>query len=215
MLPEGGCGVGTPEVIMAVNVHQTIKYEAEVDRTFAARIKSKRGCEKLEACIQCGTCSGVCPLSIYMDHTPRQVILLTRSGFRDEVLKSNTIWLCASCYECTVCCPKDIRITDIMYSLKQEAIEARAYPRRFPIPVLAREFYKMVRDYGRTTESFLVVKLLLKTNILAGLKMWKLGLQLVSSGRFGFVPESIKKRAQLQQILDQVGSGGGHNGDSK
>lgn len=200
---------------MGFAVRQTIKYEAETDPGFAPLIKEKRGCEKLEACIQCGTCSGVCPLSIYMDHTPRQVILLTRSGFRDEVLKSNTIWLCASCYECTVSCPKDIKITDIIYSLKQEAIRARAYPRGFPIPVLAKEFYKMVRGFGRTTESFLVVKLLLKTNILAGLKMWKLGLQLVKSGRFGFVPESIKNRGQLQQILERVGEGNGTNGGPK
>lgn len=200
---------------MGFAVKQTIKYEAEADPAFAPRIKEKRGCEKLEACIQCGTCSGVCPLSIYMDHTPRQVILLTRSGFRDEVLKSNTIWLCASCYECTVSCPKDIKITDIIYSLKQEAIRARAYPRGLPIPVLAREFYKMVRGYGRTTESFLVVKLLLKTNILAGFKMWRLGLQLVTSGRFGFLPESIKNRGQLRQILDRVGDGNGTNGGPK
>jgi heterodisulfide reductase subunit C len=198
---------------MGFAVKQTIKYEAEADPAFAPLIKEKRGCEKLEACIQCGTCSGVCPLSIYMDHTPRQVILLTRSGFRDEVLKSNTIWLCASCYECTVACPKDIKITDIIYSLKQEAIKARAYPRGLPIPVLAKEFYKMVRTFGRTTESFLVLKLFLKTNLLALFKMSGLGIQMLGSGRFSFMPEKIRQRRQLSDILDRVegGNGDGNN----
>lgn len=197
---------------MAVAVHQTIKYQSEADPGFLPQVKSRRGCEKLESCIQCGTCSGVCPLSIYMDHTPRQIIHLTRAGFRDEVLRSNTIWLCASCYECTVACPKEIKITDILYSLKQEAIEARAYPRGFPIPVLAREFYRMVRTHGRITESFLVLKLFLRTNWLAMMKMSRLGMQMLASGRFGFVYENIRNKRQLAAILDHVEGGNGKNG---
>ena len=42
-------------------------------------------------------------------------------------------------------CPREIRITDIMYALKQRAIQEGIYPKRFPIPVLAREFSEMVQ----------------------------------------------------------------------
>jgi heterodisulfide reductase subunit C len=187
---------------MGFAIRQTIKYEAEADPAFAPRIKEKRGCEKLEACIQCGTCSGVCPLSIYMDHTPRQVILLTRSGFRDEVLKSNTIWLCASCYACYVDCPKSIHITDVMYALKQRAIKDRVYPSRFPIPVLAREFYRMVREKGRVTEMWLVMRLMLKTNLLRMFGMWRLGLGLFRTGRMSLGMESMARPEDLRKVLD-------------
>ena len=61
-----------------MEVKRTIKYEADRVKGFGREVMSVPGCEQLEACIQCGTCSGVCPLSIYMDYTPRQVMELTR-----------------------------------------------------------------------------------------------------------------------------------------
>lgn len=183
-------------------IRQMIKLDAERDRGFAADIMAAPGGEQLERCFQCGTCSGVCPLSIYMDYTPRRVIYLTRAGFKQEVLKSNTIWLCASCYACTVDCPKGIHITDIMYALKQRAIRERLYPRAFPIPVLAREFFKMVRSTGRTSESWLVIRLLLNTNILKLFGMWRLGLNLMRTGRFSLKTERIRQTGELRRMLD-------------
>ena len=88
---------------------------------------------------------------------------MIREGFRDEVLNSLTIWLCASCYSCTVQCPRQIQITDVMYALKREAIAPGVYPKRFPIPVLAREFFSGVRADGRNTEGPLLVRFFLKT----------------------------------------------------
>ena len=179
---------------------------------------------RILTCIQCGTCSGLCPLSIYMDSTPRQVMELTRSDFKTEVLRSTTIWLCASCYACTVECPKQIRITDIMYELKQRAIHEGFYPKRFPIPVLAQEFYKMSHKRGRVTENFLATIMFLKTNILAALGMWRLGLNLLRRGRFPLKLEGIKRKDELERMMavvdklsidalnngHQTGGNGGH-----
>ena len=67
--------------------------------------------------LQCGLCSGNCPLSLYMDYTPRRLMHLSREGFKDEVLRSNSIWLCTTCYNCMVQCPKGINITHLMYAL--------------------------------------------------------------------------------------------------
>ena len=163
---------------------RTIKYEADRVKGFGRELMSVPGCEDLQSCIQCGTCSGVCPLSIYMDYSPRQVMALTRSDFKNEVLRSHTIWLCASCYACTVECPRQIRITDIMYELKQRAIHEGIYVKNFPIPVLAKEFYTMSRKYGRITENILAAFMFLKTDWLAAIGMWKLGLGLFRRGRF-------------------------------
>ncbi len=182
-------------------IQQTIKYDAERDREFPRAIMARPGGEKLYGCIQCGTCSATCPVSIFMDHTPRQIMALTRAGFKDEVLRSFTIWLCASCYACTVDCPKEIKITDIMYALKRRAIRDGVYPKRFPIPVLAREFYHMVRRRGRVTESQLVVRLFLLTNWLAMLKTWRLGLNLLRTGRFSLQTERMAHPEKLEAIL--------------
>lgn len=183
---------------------RTIKYEADRVRGFGKQVASVPGCEKLESCIQCGTCSGVCPLSIYMDYTPRKVMALTRGDFKKEVLTSHTIWLCASCYACTVECPREIRITDIMYELKQRAIQEGIYPERFPIPVLAREFSSMVKKNGRITEMLLVMKLFMKTDPFAAMGNWRLALDLMKTGRLSFATEKIEKREELSRMLDAV-----------
>jgi heterodisulfide reductase subunit C len=186
------------------SIQPTVKYEADRVRGFGRDVMTVPGCEQLEWCIQCGTCSGVCPLSIYMDFTPRQVMALTRADFKNEVLRSHTIWLCASCYACTVQCPQEIRITDIMYELKQRAISEHVYPRRFPIPVLAHEFNAMVRKHGRITELTLVMRLFLKTSWLAALRNWRLGLDLLRTGRFSLVTERIRQPRQIARMLDAI-----------
>jgi heterodisulfide reductase subunit C len=188
-----------------MKLERTIRYQADSDPEFGRQLMQVPGCERLKDCIQCGTCSGVCPLSIYMDYTPRQLMALTREGFKKEVLGSQTIWLCASCYACTVECPRQIRITDIMYELKQRALRDRVYPRRLPTPVLAREFADMVRHNGRITESFLVMRLYLKTNWIEAMGNWRLGLGLLRKGRFPLKPEGIGQKAELQRMLDGDG----------
>jgi heterodisulfide reductase subunit C len=192
-----------------MRIKRTIKYEGDRVRGFGKEIQSVPGCERLQSCIQCGTCSGTCPLSIYMDFSPRQVVALVRADFKHEVLRSQTIWLCASCYACTTECPRQIRITDIMYALKQRAIQEGIYPRHFPIPVLAKEFYKMVRRRGRITEMVLVIRLFFKTDWIGALGMWRLGLGVFRTGRFEIRPEHIERRAELAAMLASVDNGNG------
>jgi quinone-modifying oxidoreductase subunit QmoC len=192
---------------MTTQFKRWIKYEADTDTAFTRSILETDGGERLRHCIQCGTCSATCPLSTFMDYTPRRLIQMTREGFKDEVLSSFTIWLCASCYACTCDCPKEIKVTDIMYALKRRAIRDGVYPKRsFPIPVLAREFYKMVYNRGRVSESWLVVWLVLKTNLLKFFGMTRLGLGLLRTGRFSLKSESIERREELQKLLEAVGS---------
>lgn len=182
------------------------KIRGETDRTagFGRDIAALPGCESLTACIQCGACSGACPLSIYMDQTPRQVIGLVRADFKKQALASNTIWLCSSCYACTVQCPRQIGITDIMYALKQCALRERVYPRRFPIPILARQFVRMVARKGRITETPLVISLFLRANWKAALSSWRLGLNLIRTGRFIIRQQQIKRPHDLAAMLAQT-----------
>lgn len=109
-------------------IQRTVKYEADLSPQFSEEIRHLPGGETLWQCIQCGLCSASCPLSIYMDYTPRRIMAMTREGFKEEVLQSKTIWLCASCYACTVFCPQQVEITHIMYHLKQMAIREKRYP---------------------------------------------------------------------------------------
>jgi len=180
------------------------RYAEDVNPAFPVEIMAKPGGEALRDCIQCGTCSGACPMSVHMDLTPRRVIALTRAGLERDVLESATPWLCASCYECQVRCPRGIKVTDVMYALKRRAIEKGLYPKRFPIPVLARAFYHIVATHGRNSESRLVIELALRTNPLSLLKMAPVGLKLLRTGRMVFGQDHIKDPKQLRKILDAM-----------
>ena len=190
-------------------VSRKITFQAQLDPRFGEHIAKKAYGEKLFSCIQCGTCSGTCPVSHYMDYTPRRIIAMVREGFREEVLNSLTIWLCASCYSCTVECPREIKITDVMYALKQEAIEAGVYPKRFPIPVLAQEFFRGVERTGRNSEGPLMVKLFLKTNPLGMLKNAPMALRLWLKGRLSLFEEGMKNKGIVATLLRAAKNAGG------
>ncbi len=182
-----------------------VKYEKELQRDLAAEVLATPGGEKILSCLQCGTCGSACPLSVYMDYTPRKLIGMVREGFKQEVVESFAIWLCASCYECTVRCPAGIKVTDVMYALKRVAIREGFYPRRFPVPILAKEFLKMVKKTGRTNEFWLFLKLSLRTAPLKLLNSWRMGLALFRRGRLRLTSSRTPSAAKVSSMLQVVG----------
>jgi heterodisulfide reductase subunit C len=190
---------------MSADITRTIKYEAERDEGFARWIMGTSGGERLRNCIQCGLCTATCPVSVYMDLTPRRLMNLAREGFRREVLGSVAIWLCTSCYACTVQCPKRIRVTDIMYALKRRAIEDGVFPRGLPIPVLSQEFQRMVRRHGRISEMRLVAMVFLRTNVWKLAGNARLGVRLFRTGRLVLRQEAVRWPVRFRALLHDLG----------
>jgi quinone-modifying oxidoreductase subunit QmoC len=180
------------------------RFEQQLDPGFTQEIASIPDGERLHECIQCGTCSAACAVSAFMDYTPRRLIAMTRAGCRDDVLHSLSPWVCTSCYACTIECPKQIPVTEIMHALKRTAQREGEYPRRFTTPVMVREFVSMVEKRGRSTESWISLKLYLKTNPIQLLKYSPLGLRLARRGRMGIGQESIRHPAELRRMLEAV-----------
>ncbi len=180
-----------------------IKLEENLDKNFGKKIAEMAHGEKLFGCIQCGNCSAACPMSIYMDYTPRKIIAMVRAGFRQEVLSNRTIWLCASCYQCTVECPKGIKITDVMYALKREAIENKIYPKNFPVPILAKAFFSEVKRAGRISEASLLINYYLRYNIFKMLGYSSLGMKLFFKGRLSLFEKGMKNKKNLHALLNE------------
>jgi heterodisulfide reductase subunit C len=187
-----------------MQLKRTVKFEADRDPEFARWISHTVGGERIRHCLQCGLCSASCPLSLYMDYTPRRLMHLSREGFKEEVLSSSSIWLCTACYACMVECPKKINITHLMYALKERAIEERFYPKRCPLPVMAQQFCRMVRDSGRITESWLIVRVFLRSAIWRLLGMSGLGWKLFAAGRMNVKKEKIQRSREITVLLDSV-----------
>ena len=126
--------------------------EEDLRSAFWDQIHSFPEGDKIRNCLQCGTCTGSCPVSDAMDITPRETVALFRAGLLTEILHSRTIWICASCYSCTVRCPVGIRVTDSLYALKRIAMEKKIYPDKFPVYALSKAFIKNIYRYGRNYE---------------------------------------------------------------
>ncbi|MBN1285655.1 MAG: 4Fe-4S dicluster domain-containing protein [Anaerolineae bacterium] len=167
-------------------------------------IKATPGGEKLVLCLQCGTCGGSCPSGPDMDYSPRMIFAMTSAGMKDQVLSSNTPWFCVSCYYCTVRCPQEIPITDIMYTLKQLAIQEGRYEQR-KASDFSEHFIGYVENYGRSFELGLATRYFLFHNPLKLVNMGMgMGMSMILRGRMGFIPERIKNMDQLQNILDKA-----------
>jgi len=69
-------------------------------------------------CDQCGTCSGSCPMVNDMDITPSQMMRMVQLG-RQEVMESKAMWVCASCFACTVRCPRGLDLSRVAEALRQ------------------------------------------------------------------------------------------------
>jgi len=184
-----------------IDFPEQISFEGDLDKNFGKKIAKMAHGEKLFGCIQCGNCSATCPMSAFMDFTPRKIIAMVRAGFKKEVLSNRTVWLCSSCYSCTVECPKGIKITEVMYALKREAIANKIYPSGFPVPILARTFYKEVARRGRINETTLLLNYYLRYNIIKSLSYASLGWKLLRKGRLSLFDKGVRNMTQLKKLM--------------
>lgn len=181
-----------------------VRVEEDLRIDFLEEVHEVPGGERIRECIQCGTCSGTCPLSWAMFYTPRRLFAMIRGGMRHEVLSSNTIWMCSSCYMCAVRCPQDIKITDIMYALKNIAIR-EDYAKYTTAPILSQAFLDMVNKYGRNHETELMIKFLIRAGGLKRmLSMAPIGWALFSKGRLPFKANKIENIKQLHSIIKKA-----------
>lgn len=163
-------------------------------------IAATPGGDALRTCLQCGTCGGSCPSGADMDHTPRALFAMINGGLRHEVLHSNTPWYCVSCYYCTVRCPKEIPITEIMYTLKRKSIQQGVFDDS-TAPDFSKTFIRWVEDYGRSFELGLMGMHMIRHNPFGAFKIMDMGVGMVTKGRMAFAPTRIKGMAGLKRIL--------------
>ena len=177
------------------------KSEQELREAFLHDIDRIPGAGRLNQCIQCGTCTASCPVSWAMDLTPRQVIAMFRAGAIEDLLESRSIWVCASCYQCTMRCPADIRVTELLYAFKRMAMKRGIFPAKFPVHEFAQQFTKTVNRSGRNHEVSLLLRYYLRTSPLGLLKRWRLGLALWRHRRLPLRSDRIEGIEGFRKII--------------
>jgi Fe-S oxidoreductase len=102
---------------------------SSVNEEFYASLQETVEGERIRTCLQCGTCSGMCPFGYLMDFPPGRMLAALRAGLFDRVLEAETVWMCVSCYACTEMCPAQIPLTPgLMTRAKEELLLAGNIP---------------------------------------------------------------------------------------
>ena len=114
---------------------------------FKNEVAKEPGADHIKRCFACGTCSVICPVfAVEEKYDPRKIIRMIILGMKDEVLKSDLIWLCSGCYSCYELCPRDVKLTNVMSTLRNMAVKEGHIP---PLMTLSID---QLEKFGRLTE---------------------------------------------------------------
>jgi Fe-S oxidoreductase len=80
-------------------------------------------------CIQCGKCTGGCPIASISNFNLRALIYSMLIEPQYKLEESETLWDCTTCYTCTTRCPKDVKPADLVMALRGRLVEAGQVPR--------------------------------------------------------------------------------------
>jgi len=114
---------------------------------FREEVLETPGGEHLLKCYSCGTCTASCPVrEVDERYNPRRIIRMVLLGMKEEVLQSDFIWLCSTCYTCSERCPQGVHLSSIMKVLKNIAVREGIVPPSFRMQA------DTIREHGKLYE---------------------------------------------------------------
>ena len=172
-------------------------------RSLAEMVALRSG-EEVNACYGCRKCTAGCPTAGYMDHSPDAVLRMVQMGFKDQLLRSNSPWLCVGCETCFSRCPNRINIGRIMDVLKELAFDEGATSGEKNVVALHRAFLDSIRFLGRVHEGSMLVEYKVRSGDLAG--DLDLGVLMMLKGKIRPLPERVEGIDEIRGIYDASGS---------
>ncbi len=170
--------------------------------------------EWVKMCMQCGVCSGSCPFGPHWEHPPQELFMMIRAGQREAVLSSNSMWLCTSCYNCIVRCPRGLPITHLMHGLAHYSARLGLAPKQQPTRKFGLLFWNNIAKNGRVNEPILGIRIYFMNGFKEGvkmvLKMAPVGWGMLRTKRFNvlsLVPglhRGCKKKRDIFRILEKA-----------
>ena len=173
------------------------------DPSFLRQVEEAGG-ERISPCFLCFKCSSGCPLTFAMDILPHQAIRYVQMGLKDEVLRSSTIWLCASCETCATRCPNDVSIAYLMDTLRQMATREGVKPAQPDIASFHAAFVGEILSGGRVHEMTLIGRFKLRTR--KWMQDMGLGWEMFRRGKLKLLPRRIRDRKWLKALKCKVQS---------
>jgi len=187
------------------------KIEQTAIESFAKEVEEAGG-GRVADCYQCGKCSAGCPVASFMDLLPYQVVRYVQLGMREDVLRSATIWVCASCLTCTTRCPKEFEIARLMDILREISVrEGKVSVSQRDKLRFHRAFLKSVESHGRIFELGMIQDFKIRTAAKQALKDPRvlirdamMGKGMLFKRKLRFLPDTIKGKKHVKKIFDRV-----------
>jgi Fe-S oxidoreductase len=113
----------------------TVKEKAAKDSLVPVRDVLAEVGETFLSCLQCGTCTSVCPWNLVSSYSPRHIMrqLNLESGSQQSL--DQAVWTCVTCNACGVNCPRGIEIIDVMKAVRGLNIASGRIPESFELPL--------------------------------------------------------------------------------
>ncbi|MGQ9921189.1 MAG: 4Fe-4S dicluster domain-containing protein [Desulfobacca sp.] len=135
---------------------------AATGRDFLQEVQARSG-QNLEACLQCGKCSGSCPICTDQVGGPRRLVATILYGLQETALRDSTWWYCVSCGTCMSRCPVEINMYRVATALCEMAEAAGVQPAEPDIHLFDKLFLESVARYGRAREVQVVMNFNVRT----------------------------------------------------
>lgn len=124
------------------------EYDRDWDPDLYHKIDGYNMVKNLEQCLQCGKCTGNCPVAaITPSYNPRAIINDILTGSTERLLDGDEIWRCMKCGNCYRGCPVDIPFPSLILELRFNALE-NGYGQKYVNP--ANKFVFRAMEYGLT-----------------------------------------------------------------
>jgi heterodisulfide reductase subunit C len=172
-----------------------------VDATLARTIEERSG-QSVSTCYQCRKCTAGCPTAYAMDIDPARIVRLVQLGQREELLRSQAIWLCVGCETCGTRCPNQICVGKINDTLKAMMMETGAPAGEANVYQFHQAFLRSIRRFGRVHEVTMLAEYALHAPAL--LADMGLGIQMFLAGKLPLLPRWIKGRRQVTDLFGKL-----------
>ena len=176
------------------------------DPVFRERVEEELG-QKISSCFHCNKCSSGCPVTFAMDVFPNKVVRMVQMGMKDQLLKSSTIWLCASCETCTTRCPNEVDIAALMDVLREMAVREGVPPAEENVPLFHQAFLAAVEKRGRVHEIGMLASYKLKAKGGGLLDDAGLGWEMFKKGKLRLLPDRVRQMQQIKEIFGKSEAG--------
>jgi heterodisulfide reductase subunit C len=125
--------------------------QAELQKEINNRLSTLQN-ESSDYCFQCAKCTAGCEAHKILELEPHKIVALLKRGLIDEMVNSDIIWTCMSCFKCRERCPQRVAPVEILFALKNMAVaQGKQIPGKFTAMLQSILSIGLIQDEQQVT----------------------------------------------------------------